>query len=77
MADADLEAIKQARLQELQSQGGGGQGGGQGGGKEEDQKCVNPAPEPRLVPNNTAGTASKKRGSRYCLRSSSQMRQTG
>ncbi|KAK3046274.1 hypothetical protein LTR09_012223 [Extremus antarcticus] len=38
MADADLEAIKQARLQELQSQGGGGQGGGQGGGKEEDQK---------------------------------------
>ena len=36
MAESDLEAIRQARRQELQSQGGGGQGGG----KEEDQKYV-------------------------------------
>ncbi|KAK1055588.1 hypothetical protein LTR12_011160 [Friedmanniomyces endolithicus] len=32
MGDSDLDAIRQARRQELQSQQGGGQGGGGGGG---------------------------------------------
>ncbi|KAI6813632.1 hypothetical protein KC367_g1698 [Hortaea werneckii] len=40
MADSDLEAIRQARKQELQSQGGGGGGGGggQGGGDQQEQQ---------------------------------------
>lgn len=41
--DSDLEAIRQARRQELQSQGGGsGRGGGGGGegGQDEDRKYV-------------------------------------
>ncbi|TKA23953.1 hypothetical protein B0A50_06459 [Salinomyces thailandicus] len=40
MADADLEAIRQARRQELQQQGGGGGGGGGGdkGGQEDERK---------------------------------------
>jgi len=35
MADSDLEAIRQARMQELQSQSGGGQDS-----QKEEQKCV-------------------------------------
>ncbi|KAI7228017.1 hypothetical protein KC330_g8103 [Hortaea werneckii] len=40
MADSDLEAIRQARKQELQSQGGGGGGGGgaQAGGDQQEQQ---------------------------------------
>ena len=37
MSDADLEQIRQARLQQLQQQGGGGGGGG-GGESEQDAK---------------------------------------
>ncbi|KAK3628919.1 hypothetical protein LTR56_009390 [Elasticomyces elasticus] len=37
MGDSDLDAIRQARRQELQSQQGGGQGGG-GGGQEDEKK---------------------------------------
>merc|ERR1712099_47360 len=37
MADSDLEAIRQARKQELQSRGGGG-GGAQGGGDQQEQQ---------------------------------------
>ncbi|KAK0303382.1 hypothetical protein LTR01_008110 [Friedmanniomyces endolithicus] len=41
MGDSDLDAIRQARRQELQSQQGGGQGGGGGsggGGGQEDER---------------------------------------
>ncbi|KAK0918309.1 hypothetical protein LTR91_013882 [Friedmanniomyces endolithicus] len=38
MGDSDLDAIRQARRQELQSQQGGGQGGGGGGGQEDERK---------------------------------------
>jgi len=42
MGDSDLDAIRQARRQELQSQQGGGQGGGGGGGQEDERKyaCI-------------------------------------
>jgi len=39
MAESDLEAIRQARLQQLQSQGGGGGGGGGDGAQQDDQKA--------------------------------------
>lgn len=48
MSDADLEAIRNARLQQLQQQSGGGGGGGGGGqsqgqgSKEQDQKYGSP-----------------------------------
>jgi programmed cell death protein 5 len=35
MSDADLEQIRQARLQQLQQQGGGGGGGARGEGEQE------------------------------------------
>ncbi|KAK1088727.1 hypothetical protein LTR33_000413 [Friedmanniomyces endolithicus] len=38
MGDSDLDAIRQARRQELQSQQGVGQGGGGGGGQEDERK---------------------------------------
>ncbi|KAK4540637.1 hypothetical protein LTR36_009068 [Oleoguttula mirabilis] len=38
MADSDLEAIRQARRQELQSQQGGDKSGGGGGGQDEERK---------------------------------------
>ncbi|KAF1819346.1 DNA-binding TFAR19-related protein [Dissoconium aciculare CBS 342.82] len=41
MADSDLEAIRQARLQQLQTQGSGnagGGGGGSGGGQQDEQR---------------------------------------
>ncbi len=44
MGDSDLDAIRQARRQELQSQQGGGQGGdgGGGGGQEDERKYAVP-----------------------------------
>ena len=46
MADSDLEAIRQARLQQLQSQGGsrGGTGGGENAQQDDDQKYAAAAP---------------------------------
>ncbi|KAF2131981.1 DNA-binding TFAR19-related protein [Dothidotthia symphoricarpi CBS 119687] len=38
MADADLEDLRRARLQQLQQQGGGGGGGGGGDSSEQDGK---------------------------------------
>lgn len=49
MADDDLEAIRAARRQQLQSQAGPSGGGGGGGGGDEQQKqeaqCVESFPE--------------------------------
>ncbi|KAI7090537.1 hypothetical protein KC356_g1397 [Hortaea werneckii] len=47
MADSDLEAIRQARKQELQSQGGGGGGGGGQGGSDQQEQQKNREAEVR------------------------------
>lgn len=82
MGDSDLEAIRQARLQELQ-QKGGGEGGGGGGGKqdgqqEQDQKYVDvPPAQTRLQSSNTlSGTANKRPGSQSSIRSSNPKHRT-
>jgi len=48
MSDEDLEAIRQARLQQLQQQGGGG-GGGQQGGETSEQDSKQYAHRPSIL----------------------------
>lgn len=74
MADSDLEAIRQARRQELQSQNGENSQGGQ---NQDEQKYVRVTSSPRAQPKLFAETAKQKLGRQYCHKFSNPMQQIG
>lgn len=64
MSDADLEAIRNARLQQLQQQAGGGGGASTGGSNKEEEQRYLPTLSRRFSTNTPLNFTSQKSGAR-------------